>query len=139
MDERFACTYDWPAIQAYYHEGHSKRECQKRFGFSSWAWAYAVKRGAIAPRPQTMPLVELLRAGPKRGRSHVKSRLMAAGLKTNECEECGLTEWRNRPLSMALHHVNGDGRDNRLENLALLCPNCHSQTPNFGVKNAGRV
>jgi len=61
---------------------------------------------------------------------------MAAGLKTNECEECGLTEWRNQPLSMALHHINGDGRDNRLENLVLLCPNCHSQTPNFGVKNA---
>jgi 5-methylcytosine-specific restriction endonuclease McrA len=36
---------------------------------------------------------------------------------------------------MALHHVNGDGADNRLENLVLLCPNCHSQTPNFGVKN----
>jgi Zn finger protein HypA/HybF involved in hydrogenase expression len=63
---------------------------------------------------------------------------MAAGLKANECEECGLTEWRNRPLSMALHHINGDGQDNRLENLSLLCPNCHSQTPNFGVKNQSR-
>ena len=32
---------------------------------------------------------------------------------------------------MALHHVNGDGSDNRLENLQMLCPNCHSQTENF--------
>jgi 5-methylcytosine-specific restriction endonuclease McrA len=41
---------------------------------------------------------------------------------------------RGRPLSMALHHVNGDGRDNRLENLQLLCPNCHSQTANFSAR-----
>ena len=47
------------------------------------------------------------------------------------CEICGLTEWLGRPLSMALHHVNGDGRDNRLENLQFLCPDCHSQTDNF--------
>ncbi|MEA2353631.1 MAG: hypothetical protein QOJ14_2045, partial [Thermoleophilaceae bacterium] len=43
-----------------------------------------------------------------------------------------------RPLSMALHHVNGDGRDNRLENLRLLCPNCHSQTENFAGKGVVR-
>jgi predicted HNH restriction endonuclease len=36
---------------------------------------------------------------------------------------------------MALHHINGDGSDNRLENLALLCPNCHAQTPNFSGRN----
>ena len=45
-------------------------------------------------------------------------------------------------LSLCLHHINGDRHDNRLENLELLCPNCHSQTPNFGSKNKrllGRV
>jgi 5-methylcytosine-specific restriction endonuclease McrA len=135
MNLRFARRYDWPAVQIYYDEGNSKRDCQKQFGFSSWAWTYAVKRGAIVPRPQTMPIVELLQAGAKRGRQNLKARLLAAGLKNDQCEECGLTEWRDKPLSMALHHINGDGNDNRLENLVLLCPNCHSQTPNFGVKN----
>jgi hypothetical protein len=52
-------------------------------------------------------------------------------LKRNACETCGIDRWRGKPLAMALHHVNGDGLDNRLENLQLLCPNCHSQTANF--------
>jgi hypothetical protein len=137
MNQRFACRYDWGAVQAYYDEGHSKRECMARFGFSAWAWAYAVKRGAVVARPQATPLRELLVEGPIRNRNNLKNRLVAAGLKQNRCEECGISTWRDRPLSMALHHVNGDGRDNRIENLAMLCPNCHSQTPNFGVKNWG--
>jgi 5-methylcytosine-specific restriction endonuclease McrA len=39
---------------------------------------------------------------------------------------------------MALHHVNGDNTDNRLENLQLLCPNCHSQTESFSGRNKRR-
>ena len=104
-----------------------------KFGFSACSWADAAKRGVIKPRPKALPLSEFL-AGPRRNRSHIKRRLIAAGLKENRCEQCGISEWENKPLSLALHHVNGDGRDNRLENLVLLCPNCHSQTPNFGVK-----
>ena len=76
----------------------------------------------------------LLVAGRPRNRTHVKLRLLSSGLKENRCEECGLTEWLGEPLSMALHHVNGDGQDNRLENVVLLCPNCHSQTANFARK-----
>lgn len=53
------------------------------------------------------------------------------------CEKCGLDEWRGSPLSLALHHVNGDRHDNRLANLQLLCPNCHSQTDNFAGRNRG--
>jgi hypothetical protein len=86
-----------------------------------------------------MPLEALFVRGPARSRINIKQRLLAAGIKTNRCEECGLTEWRGRALSMALHHINGDGRDNRIENLAMLCPNCHSQTPNFAAKNCRRA
>src|SRR5205807_8001623 len=85
--------------------------------------------------PHGMPIDELLSAGKRRGRQHVKLRLLAAGLKDERCESCGLTVWRDRPLTMALHHVNGDRHDNRLQNLQLLCPNCHSQTDTFGGRN----
>ena len=71
---------------------------------------------------------------------HLKNRLLQAGLKQNRCEICGIAEWCGAPLVMALHHVNGDRSDNRLENLQLVCPNCHSQTENFSGRNkAGRA
>jgi hypothetical protein len=135
MDSKCGRRHDWDEIQRYYDAGNSLQRCIDAFGFSRKTWYDAVQRGAVIPRPQALPIEAILRANRKRNRHHVKSRLLAAGLKTNECEQCGLTEWRDQPLSMALHHINGDGDDNRLENLALLCPNCHSQTPNFGVKN----
>jgi ribosomal protein S27AE len=70
----------------------------------------------------------LLVDGIKRGRENVRLRLIASGLKNEECERCGVSKWQGKPLSLELHHVNGDGYDNRLENLEILCPNCHSQT-----------
>jgi len=68
-------------------------------------------------------------------RGHLKSRLLRLGLKEDRCELCGIADWRGRPLAITLHHANGDRLDNRLENLQLLCPNCHSQTDNYGGRN----
>jgi 5-methylcytosine-specific restriction endonuclease McrA len=115
------------------------RECRDRFGFSTRAWDDAVRRGDVITRPRATPLDEFLVQGKARGRDNLKLRLLRARLKNGSCEECGISTWRGKPLSLALHHLNGNGLDNRLENLSLLCPNCHSQTPNFGVKNVARA
>ena len=137
IDVRCNRRYDWAAVQRFYDAGHSITECQQHFGFARKTFMDAVKRGDVASRPQAMPIEALLSA--PRNRTHLKQRLFAAGLKENRCELCGLTEWLGEPLSMALHHVNGDGGDNRLENLQLLCPNCHSQTDNFSGRGRRRL
>jgi DNA-binding CsgD family transcriptional regulator len=59
IDPRFAKRIDWNAVQTYYDEGHSVRDCIRAFGFSSWSWHSAVKRGAITPRPAFRPLDEI--------------------------------------------------------------------------------
>ena len=53
----------------------------------------------------------------------------------NKCESCEIIEWNNQPLSFQVDHINGNRKDNRFENLKVLCPNCHSQTDTFGSKN----
>jgi HNH endonuclease len=90
------------------------------------------------PRPHKMSWNELLVVGRRTNRSHLKLRLLREGLKENRCERCGISEWQGKPLSMQLHHINGDGLDNRLENLELICANCHSQTDTYGGRNGHR-
>ncbi len=65
----------------------------------------------------------------------LKSRLLNEGLKEYKCERCGRTEWEGGQIPLQLHHINGDRTDNRLENLQLLCPNCHALTDNYCGKN----
>jgi DNA-binding CsgD family transcriptional regulator len=131
IDTRCARRYDWRAVQAFHDEGHGVRACIREFGFSSETWHSAVKRGAITARSPFLPIEVVFAAGTPRNRGHLKKRLLALGLRTDQCERCSIREWQGEPLSMALHHVNGDRDDNRLENLQLLCPNCHSETENF--------
>ena len=61
----------------------------------------------------------------------VKKLVFKLGLKENKCEICGISEWQGKRIECELHHINGNSTDNRLENLQILCPNCHSQTDNF--------
>jgi DNA-binding CsgD family transcriptional regulator len=139
IDSRYGRRYDWETIRRFYEGGHSVADCQARFGFNRNAWHDAIRRGVITPRPARMPLEQLLLAGPRRNRGHIKRRLFDAGIKTRKCESCGLSEWRGLPISLALHHVNGDRHDNRLENLQILCPNCHGLTDTWAGRNIPRL
>lgn len=58
-------------------------------------------------------------------------------LRGHQCESCKLTEWLNEPITLELHHKDGDKLNNELDNLQLLCPNCHSLTNNWRGRNNG--
>lgn len=53
------------------------------------------------------------------------------------CEVCKITEWNGKPLSLECDHIDGNPHNNHIDNLRLICPNCHSQTPSFKGKNKG--
>lgn len=58
-------------------------------------------------------------------------KLLQEGYKEYRCEVCGIVEWNGKPITLQLHHIDGDRLNNALKNLQVLCPNCHSQTDNF--------
>jgi 5-methylcytosine-specific restriction endonuclease McrA len=129
--------YDWVAVQAYYDAGHTYRECRATFGFAAASWTKAVRRGALRTRARQWPIKMLLARG--KSRRSIKLILFQEGILKNVCSECGISEWRNKPISIEIDHINGVKNDHRLENLRMLCPNCHSQTDTHGGKNARRL
>ena len=63
-------------------------------------------------------------------------KLINENIKKYRCEICGNTEWQNRPIPLAIHHKDGNHFNNNLDNIQLLCPNCHALTESYcGKKN----
>lgn len=56
----------------------------------------------------------------------LKKRLIKESLLDNKCYECGLTEWKDTPIPLELHHIDCNHENNNLDNLTILCPNCHA-------------
>ena len=79
----------------------------------------------------TRPLDTILVHGKLENTWRLKNRLLREGLKENQCEHCGKTEWLGLPIPLELHHKDGDRTNNSLQNIELLCPNCHSLTDNY--------
>jgi len=52
-----------------------------------------------------------------------------------ECSSCGINEWNNKPLILQIDHIDGNNKNNTIENFRYLCPNCHTQTETWGVRN----
>lgn len=91
-------------------------------------------RGKLAPE-------EILQFRPdqhyRRDATRLRRAMLESGV-SNACATCGLdAHWRGHPLTLEVDHINGDFRDNRLENLRLLCPNCHAITNNYCRKKRG--
>lgn len=71
--------------------------------------------------------------------NRLKLRLISEKYLKNECSVCKITSWCDKPLSLQLDHINGIRNDNRIENLRILCPNCHSQSDTYAGKNKRKM
>lgn len=105
--------------------------------FKGKGWSKGLKN----PVPQRKrPLSEILvRDSTYTYTNGLRLRLLKEGLKEYRCEVCGREEWNGKPIPLQLDHINGDRTDHRLENLRIVCPNCHAQTDTWCGKNVGRV
>ena len=96
------------------------------------------RRGATSPVVAAKPLQAILRRGTTPNTSKLRRRLIEAGLFEPICSDCGLSTWQNANIPLELDHRDGDRTNNLIENLRLLCPNCHALTPNYRGRNIGR-
>ena len=78
-----------------------------------------------------MTLAEYLENSADIQTNKIRKKILEEGIKEHKCECCGLTEWMGKPIPLELHHINCNNQDNRLENLLLLCPNCHALTDGY--------
>lgn len=95
--------------------------------FTGQGWNVGMK---FRPQPERN-LVDILKENSYYQSYKLKRRLLKEGIKDYRCEECGLTEWNGQTIPLELHHINGVNNDNRLENIKLLCPNCHALTETY--------
>lgn len=84
---------------------------------------------------QTIPTEIYLNNKKRIKSSRLKTRLIKEHYKEHKCERCGLTEWQGVPIPLELHHKDGNRFNNSLDNLIILCPNCHALTDNYRGKN----
>lgn len=103
--------------------------------FKGMGWSLGLK---VTNNP-SVPIENLLVNGSRPQSYKLKNRLFAEGLKLPKCEICGWSKISmDGRIPVELDHVNGDHYDNRIENLRILCPNCHSLQLSHRGRNKGR-
>ena len=102
--------------------------------FTGIKWSKGLKRPDLS-KLKRQNLEDILINGKRFSSKQLKKRLIEELNWIDECILCKIgPEYNGKPLTLQLDHINGDHDDNRIENLRILCPNCHSQTDTWGNK-----
>lgn len=70
--------------------------------------------------------------------SKIKAKMLREGHKKHECEICKYTEWMGEPIPLSIDHIDGNHFNNDLDNLRIICFNCHAQTETFAGRSKGK-
>lgn len=97
--------------------------------FTNCSWAKGQKLG------HKRPLSEYLSNNFPTTSHRLRLRLISENIFEHKCSSCNLNTWKDRPIPLELDHIDGNHSNNNLDNLRLLCPNCHSLTDTFRGKN----
>lgn len=143
------CGRTFEKSQSYIaHSGHCEihlgRKPKDRFG-DARAWRRGRTKddpdygeSIMKSSPRKKDLLEVLVKGKYVSTIHLKWRLLEEGIKEWKCERCQNTTWLGNKIPLELHHKDGDRNNNEIENLELLCPNCHALTDTYRGKNMNK-
>lgn len=80
--------------------------------------------------PKRKDALDLI-GNPNISNSRKRIRLIEDGYKEDKCERCGLSEWMGMKIPLELHHKDNNHHNNKLDNLMIVCSNCHMQLHNY--------
>ncbi len=90
------------------------------------------RKGSTVPAKPARPLeTVLVQDSTYLNTTNLRKRLLSTKILEAKCYNCNRTTWLGNRIPLELEHINGIRTDNRIENLTLLCPNCHALTPTY--------
>lgn len=109
---------------------------RRRYGPSPKTYRVCKKCGAEFERSVEIPYTKNCPGCRQPRRACSRAKLIRE--RGHRCEQCGITTWQGKPAPLQLDHIDGNPDNWAQSNVRLLCPNCHAQTPTWGVRNRGR-